>query len=592
MYNRNVSGNFGFYEKGQVNFYMEETIRTESGTAGQLFSMQTVEGFLAILLGTALIISLVFPGTPKGLTEEAQFRNADIIGGRITAGNPAGKQGTMDGLILKRLLEEQPVSELCLTESVMPEQALVLPDMSDGNVWDAVQASMAEAGHVKEETDRDALEKGTTRAVSENLPWDAEEGRVLDQGIAEGLLAKDQTGDTGVCIPMLPDIVKTESGIQDVTYEDPNTGKPAVPGNPSEGGVLAEPSVPGNLSGAGSGRPANPSVPGSFWGTGSGAVEESSVPGNSSGTGSGTVMEPSVPGNFGGTGSGVVAEPIVPENPSGAGNAVNPAEPEEPIGGGVAVDPAEPGNPFGGGTVIEPTVPENPSEGGAIVDPAEPEEPIGGGTVEPTVPENPSGGGTAADPSVPDTEEGENGEQPSVSCFLLDEMGMLYGFLPEYAEIPDGCLTLPAECTGIRRGAFSGCGAGILELYIPVGAVTIEEGALADLVSLEWIEVESGNSGCVSDSGVLFDSTMSVLLAFPAAWMDVYSVPSYVTRIADRAFDGTSIYRLDLRECGILSFGENVFGRSGGSGIEVAVREPELAQYAGILSGYAVTLTK
>ena len=285
-------------------------------------------------------------------------------------------------------------------------------------------------------------------------------------------------------------------------------------------------------------------------------------------------------------------EPTVPENPSGGGTVVEPSVPGNPSGDGTVMEPTVPDIPSEGGTVVEPSVPGNPSGDGTVVDPAEPEGPIAGGIVEPSVPENPSGGGTAADPSVPDTGEGDKEEQPSVSCFLLDEMGMLYGFLPEYAKIPDGCLSLPAECTGIRRGAFSGCGAGILELYIPAGAVTIEEGALADLVSLEWIDVESGNSGCVSDSGVLFDSTMSVLLAFPPAWMDIYSVPSYVTRIADRAFDGTSIYRLDLRECSALSFGENVFGSSGGCGIEVAVREPELALYAEILSGYAVTLTK
>ena len=542
---------------------MEETIGTQSGAAGWLFSKQAAEGFLAILLGTALIMSLVFSGTPKSLTGKAQIRNVDSVGGRITAGNPGGTSGVMgdmDGLTLKRLLKERPVSGLRLTEGTLPEQTLVLPDVSDGHVWDAVQGCMAETGYANE----------------------------ADRPV------------------------------------DPDTGKMSVPGNPPEGGVLVEPVVPENLSATGSGRPLNPSLPGNaseigsgaiaepslpgnIFGIGSGLVAEQSLPGNASGMGSGTVADASMPENISGMGSGIVAEPTVPGNPSGSGAAVeptvpgnpsgsgtvvNPAEPEEPIGGGAAVDPAVPGNPSEGGTVMDPAVPENPSGGGTIVDPAEPEGSAGGGIVEPVEPETPSGDGTAADPSVPDTGEGENGEQSSVSCFLLDEMGMLYGFLPEYAEIPDGCLTLPAECTGIRRGAFSGCGAGILELYIPAGAVTIEEGALADLVSLEWIEVESGNSGCVSDSGVLFDGTMSVLLAFPAAWMDVYSVPSYVTRIADRAFDGTSIYRLDLRECSMLSFGENVFGSSGGSGIEVAVREPELAQYAEILSGYAVTLTK
>ena len=568
---------------------MEETIRTESGGAGWLLTKQAAEGILVILLGVALLISQVFSSMPKNRMGEEQFRNVDIVGSKIHAWNPDGSNGAAgDGeyLILKKLLlEERSAPKLCLTERAVPEQTLVLPDVSEGNVWDA-----------------------------------------------------------GTCPTAIPDIVEQEPGIKDRSYGNQYVWKPGEPGNPSDSGTLAEPVVPGNPSGGGT--LVEPTVPGNSVGggaavepvvpgkpSGDGTLVEPTVPGNSVGggaavepsvpgspSGDGTLVEPTVPGNSAGggvaveptvpenpSGGGTVVEPSVPGNPSGDGTVMEPTVPENPSGGGTAVEPSVPGNPSGDGTVMEPTVPDIPSEGGTVVepsvpgnpsgdgtvvDPAEPEGPIAGGIVEPSVPENPSGGGTAADPSVPDTGEGDKEEQPSVSCFLLDEMGMLYGFLPEYAEIPDGCLTLPAECTGIRRGAFSGCGAGILELYIPAGAVTIEEGALADLVSLEWIDVESGNSGCVSDSGVLFDSTMSVLLAFPPAWMDIYSVPSYVTRIADRAFDGTSIYRLDLRECSALSFGENVFGSSGGCGIEVAVREPELALYTEILSGYAVTLMK
>jgi len=553
---------------------MEETIRTGSGGAGWLLTKQAAEGILVILLGAALLISQVFSSMPENRMGEEQFRNADIVGSKLHAWNPDSSNGAAgDGeyLILKKLLlEERSAPKLCLTERAVPEQTLVLPDVSEGNVWDA-----------------------------------------------------------GTCPPAIPDIVEQEPGIKDRSYGNQYVWKPGEPGNPSDSGTLAEPVVPGNPSGIGNAAepviPGNPSggrtlveptVPGNSVGegaavepvvpgkpSGDGTLVEPTVPGNSVGggaavepsvpgspSGDGTLVEPTVPGNS--AGGGVAVEPTVPENPSGGGTVVEPSVPGNPSGDGTVMEPTVPDIPSEGGTVVEPSVPGNPSGDGTVVDPAEPEGPIAGGIVEPSVPENPSGGGTAADPSVPDTGEGDKEEQPSVSCFLLDEMGMLYGFLPEYAEIPDGCLTLPAECTGIRRGAFSGCGAGILELYIPAGAVTIEEGALADLVSLEWIDVESGNSGCVSDSGVLFDSTMSVLLAFPPAWMDIYSVPSYVTRIADRAFDGTSIYRLDLRECSALSFGENVFGSSGGCGIEVAVREPELALYAEILSGYAVTLTK
>lgn len=571
---------------------MEETIRTESGGAGWLFTKQAAEGILVILLGAALFISQVFSDMQESRMREGQFRNVDIVGSKIHAWNPDGSNkaaGDKEYLILKKLLlEERSAPKLRLTEKAVPEQTLVLPDVSDGNVWDAVQENLAE------------------------IEFRNGEALITDQGETEGDLMKGWMENAGTYHPAVPDIA--EQGIPGNLSGGGTLVEPAVPGNPGGSGTAVESVVPGNPSG--DGTLIEPPFPGNP--SGDGTLVEPTVPGNS--TGGGAAVEPSVPGNpsedgtladspFPGnpSGGGTVMEPTVPGKPVEGGAAVEPSVPENPSGGGTVVDSSVPGNPSGDGTVMEPTVPENPSEEGSLVDPSVPgnssgdgtvvdpadtEEPIGGGIVEPSVPENPSEGGTTADPSVPDTGEGDKEEQPLVSCFLLDEMGMLYGFLPEYAEIPDGCLTLPAECTGIRRGAFSGGGAGILELYIPAGAVTIEEGALADLVSLEWIDVESGNSGCVSDSGVLFDSTMSVLLAFPSAWMDIYSVPSYVTRIADRAFDGTSIYRLDLRECSTLSFGENVFGSSGGCGIEVAVRDPELALYAEILSGYAVTLTK
>ncbi len=525
--------------KGTGEQLMEEMIRTESWKAGGMFSKQALEGVLILLLGIALMLSQVFSGMGDGVAEEEQIAYVDIAGGKIAAVNPDGKSGFMgdeEYLILKKmLLEERPAWEPQLADSVMPEQTLILPDVTDGNVWEALHGDMA------------AEEVGKTGSE-----WN---GAVVESAIP---------GDS------------IESGNAEVPVVSGNLSEI---GNPDRGDTVLDPVVPENPSGIVGGIVTDPVVLENPSGTGVGVVTDPVVPGHPSGIVGGIVTDPSVPGNPSDIVGGIVTDPSVPGNPSG-------------IVGGIVTDPAMPENPSGSGTVVDPTVPGDPSGDGTVVDPAVPEDPASGIVVDPVIPVNPSEGGEAADPAVPNTGDEENGEQPSVSCFLLDEIGMLYGFLPEYAEIPDGCLTLPAECTGIRRGAFSGCGAGILELYIPAGAVTIEEGALADLLSLEWIDVENGNSGCVSDSGVLFDSTMSVLLAFPAAWMDIYSVPSYVTRIADRAFDGTSIYRLDLRECSTLSFGENVFGSSGGSGIEVAVREPELAMYAEILAGYAVTLTK
>lgn len=253
-------------------------------------------------------------------------------------------------------------------------------------------------------------------------------------------------------------------------------------------------------------------------------------------------------------------------------------------------DTAMPGNPEEDSAVSNVIVPDPSGTDPVISDPV----PDAPSIPEPIVPDTGNeGSGSDVTGEVPaDTVEDNGGEKEVVSCFLLDDAGMLYGFLPEYAEIPDGCLTLPEECTGIRSGAFLGCGAEILEIYIPAGAVTIEEGAFAGLGYLEWIEVDSGNPGCASDSGVLFDSSMSVLLAFPSAWTEGYAVPGSVTRIAGSAFYNTSISMLDVRACGVLSFGDCVFGNYGGGGIKVITSVENQPIYEEMLSGYGVEVSR
>lgn len=285
------------------------------------------------------------------------------------------------------------------------------------------------------------------------------------------------------------------------------------------------------------------------------------------------------------SGHPVIAEPVFPiEKPDADGK-------DDPVNAEVTVpkeDTAVSGEEKEDLIPPEAILP-NPSNPDAVI----PEFPADDPAVpEPIVPDPGIDDSDEIDDIPSDMGDDMDGTDGNDSCFLLDEAGMLYGFQPEYAEIPDGCLTLPAGCTGIRSGAFLGCSAVILELHIPAGTAVIEEGALAGLNFLEWIEVESGNTGFTSDSGVLFDSTMSVLMAFPAAWMDGYCVPPSVTRIAGRAFEGTSISRLDVRECGILSFGDHVFGSSGGSGIQIVVSEAASQVYEELLAGYAVIFTR
>lgn len=147
--------------------------------------------------------------------------------------------------------------------------------------------------------------------------------------------------------------------------------------------------------------------------------------------------------------------------------------------------------------------------------------------------------------ALPDHEE-----TAAFSAFRIDQDGMLCGFAPEYAEIADGVLSLPSEgCRGIRRGVFLGVGAGITEIRIPANIICIEEGALMGLDDLLYISVDEGNPAYATQDGVLYDSSVSILLAFPNGRTGGYLVPGSVVRVADGAFYHTSVEILDMRGC-------------------------------------------
>ena len=573
---------------------MEETIQAGySETGGD--HPNRAAGFCA-LLGMVLLLNQGGTGaegmaqSEQGITrvESSDFAN-QIKGGGLSGQNGILKDA--ETLVLKMLpMQDGGESNLRLSEAI-PEPSLRLPELSDGGtVWEAVQ----------ETTDRtpDFAMSGGSACQTEpgisgagegdELLWQAA-GDTADAGMEMNPAASPGEGaavEKPVVPESFPNVGNTvEPMVPEALSDTGNVVEPIVPEIPSDTGNTVEPIVPEIPSDIESTvKPTVPEVPSDIENTVKPTVPEPPLDIESA-------VKPMVPGAPSDT--GITVEPIVPETPSDTGSTVEPIVPETPSDTGSTVEPIVPETPSDTGNTVDPIVPDMPSDIGSSEKPIVPDIPADSEDVkDPSQPDQDSSLSTGDDDAAADTGAGENQDQDVPSCFLLDEMGMLCGFLPEYAEIADGCLTLPAECTGIRSGAFSGSGTGIVELYIPVGAAVVEEGALSGLVSLEWIDVEPGNPGCTSDCGVLFDSTGTVLLAFPAAWMDVYAVPPCVTRIAGRAFEGTSIYRLDIRDCMGLTFGEQVFGASGGNGIQVAVPEQELELYTDMLAGYAVTVTK
>ena len=138
------------------------------------------------------------------------------------------------------------------------------------------------------------------------------------------------------------------------------------------------------------------------------------------------------------------------------------------------------------------------------------------------------------------------------SAFMIDEAGMIYGFYPELADLSKGYLELPTEgCTGIRRGTFAGCTEWITEVHIPSNIVNIEDGAMTELCSLEYMVAETGHPTFITVDGVLYDIAGTTLLAYPAARVGAYFVPEQVQVISGNAFLNTSLFIIDIRGCGL-----------------------------------------
>lgn len=173
--------------------------------------------------------------------------------------------------------------------------------------------------------------------------------------------------------------------------------------------------------------------------------------------------------------------------------------------------------------------------------------------------------------------------------FLVDEAGMIYGYDPSVDPTFAGGLTLPSEgCTGIAKGAFEGVGAGIYEINIPSNITYIEQGALMELSDLGWIELMEQNPKYESFEGILYDSTMTAIVAFPPARTGQYAIPGFTTKLEDYSFAGTQLGKLDMRSCGLMEVGQKAFGESEVNGVAAAAPKQYIEEYRAAFDGTGV----
>ena len=175
--------------------------------------------------------------------------------------------------------------------------------------------------------------------------------------------------------------------------------------------------------------------------------------------------------------------------------------------------------------------------------------------------------------------------------FLMDEEQMIVGVSLEELPLDDGYLEFPTEnCSGIRRGAFASCGDFISEIYIPGNITYMENGCFQGLYGLEWLDVDGSNLSYVSIEGVIYDVSVSSMIAVPAARCGGQIVPGSVNYIADEALADSSLSMLDLRRCEEVSFGSRAFGDGDGNGLQIYVKKGLEAFYYEELSGWNVVI--
>jgi hypothetical protein len=119
-------------------------------------------------------------------------------------------------------------------------------------------------------------------------------------------------------------------------------------------------------------------------------------------------------------------------------------------------------------------------------------------------------------------------------------------------------ITIPNTVKTIREEAFSDCDL-LTSLVIPNSVTNIEGGAIIWCDNLKKITVASGNKSFVSKADVLYNKSMTTLIAFPAKKSSgSFTVPNGIKKIASGAFSSSKLSGIVLPDS-VTSIGSWAF---------------------------------
>jgi hypothetical protein len=108
--------------------------------------------------------------------------------------------------------------------------------------------------------------------------------------------------------------------------------------------------------------------------------------------------------------------------------------------------------------------------------------------------------------------------------------------LIQYPAGKAGSYTIPTNVANIGPSGFAGCTT-LADITLPGSLTNIGANAFGDCGALKGITVEAGNPVYSSLNGVLFDTSQTMLIQYPAGKAGSYTIPGSVTSIAESAFD-------------------------------------------------------